>query len=159
MVTPQNAVPASAPVHAAPIRVLCVDDYPQLTHVLRRLIDAQPDLQCVACLASANDLVAEVSRLCTPPERSSTDATTSLVIILDATMPGKDPLEAAGELAEAFPQARTIFYSGHSDGEFIDRALNAGAWGCVSKSDEPSSLLRAVREVAEGRVVFPGRRP
>lgn len=159
MVSPQDSVPASAPANSAPIRVLCVDDYPKLTEVLRRLINAQPDLRCVGCLESASDLIAEVRNLCTPPDGSSVDATTALVIILDATMPGKDPLEAVGELAAAFPQARTIFYSGHNDREFIDRALNAGAWGCVSKSDEPSVLLRAVREVAEGKVVFPGSRP
>lgn len=155
--TPTPASPDA--LSSASIRVLCVDDNRDLTEVLRRVIDAQPDLRCVGCLASANDLLAEVRRLCTTPPPTLPDPAMPLVIILDATMPGKDPLEAVGELAAAFPQAKTIIYSGHDDPGFIDRAIDAGAWGCVSKSDEPHAVIRAIHEVAEGRVVFPGRRP
>lgn len=144
--TPTAASPNALP--PATIRVLCVDDNRALTEVLRRVIDAQPDLRCVGCLASANDLLAEVRRLCTSPAQTPPDSATPLVIILDATMPGKDPLEAVGELAAAFPQARTIIYSGHDDRWFIDRAIDAGAWGCVSKSDDPAAVTRAVRKVA-----------
>ena len=60
------------------------------------------------------------------------------------------------ELAAAFPQARTIIYNGHDDRGFIDRTIDAGAWGCVSKRDDPATVTRTVREVAAGRVFLPG---
>ena len=46
---------------------------------------------------------------------------------------------------------RTIVYSGHDDPGFLERMRGAGAWGCVSKREEPDTILRAVREVAAGR--------
>ena len=130
------------------IRVLCVDDSRDITAMLKMVIDAEPDMVCVGCLASADNLIAEARRLSTTP---STPSPTPLVIILDATMPGKNPLEAMRELAAAIPQVRTIIYSGHDDPGFVARAIDAGAWGCVSKREEPAAITRAVCEVWAGR--------
>jgi len=132
----------------APTRVLCVDDNADMTAVLRIMIDAQPTMECAGCLDSADDLVAKVRRVSPPPH----------VVLLDATMPGQDPLLAMTELSREIPGIKTIIYSGHDDPEFIDRAMSAGAWGCISKRDDPDTVLRAVREVAAGRVYWPGPR-
>jgi two-component system response regulator DesR len=137
---------------ATKIRVLFVDDNRDLSAVLGMVINAEPDMRCVGTLVSADKLVAEVRRFCTQAPRPTPDAAKPLVVILDATMPGKDPLEAMSELAAAFPQVRTIIYSGHDDPGFIKRAVDAGAWGCVSKRDEPTAITRAVREVWAGRI-------
>lgn len=144
---PASTTSSSPSPSASKIRVLFVDDNQDLTVVLHMIIDAEPDMQCVGCLASADHLVAEVRRLCTKAPAPTPDAATHLVVILDATMPGKDPLEAMSELAAAFPHVQTIIYSGHDDPRFIDRAINAGAWQYVSKREEPTALTRAVREV------------
>lgn len=72
------------------------------------------------------------------------------MLIHDANMPGMDPLAAMQALAVACPGTRAIIYSGHDDQAFVDHAVDAGAWGCVSKHDEPEAILRAVREVAAG---------
>jgi two-component system response regulator NreC len=147
MRTRSTATKTSSSPSATKIRVLFVDDNQDLSTVLRMVIDAEPDMRCVGCLASADRLVAEVRRLCTRAPTPNPEAATPLVVILDATMPGKDPFEAMSELATAFPQVPTIIYSGHDDPGFIDRASNAGAWGCVSKREEPDAVTRAVREV------------
>lgn len=123
---------------AAPTRVLCVDDNPDVLAVLRMLIDSQTEMCCVGCLGSADGLIETVRRL-------SAD-----VVLLDATMPGADPMVAITELAAAVPEARTIMFSGHDDAAFVDRAIGAGAWGCVSKGGEPTDILNAVRRVAAG---------
>jgi len=132
-----NAPESQAP----PTLVLCVDDNRDVTAVARLMIESDPTMRCVGCLDSADQLEEEVRRL---------GADTPLIVLLDATMPGKDPLEVMGRLASAFPRTRTILFSGYDDQSFIDRAVDAGAWGCLSKHDEPSALLRAVREVAAG---------
>jgi DNA-binding NarL/FixJ family response regulator len=142
-----TATKTSSSPSATKIRVLFVDDNQDLSTVLRMVIDAEPDMLCVGSLASADHLVAEVRRLCTKAPAPTTDAATHLVVILDATMPGKDPVEAMSELAAAFPHVQTIIYSGHDDPRFIDRAIDAGAWQYVSKREEPAALTRAVREV------------
>ncbi|MGH7133372.1 MAG: response regulator, partial [Phycisphaerales bacterium] len=79
------------------------------------------------------------------------------VVILDATMPGKDPIEAMRELASSYPEVKTIVYSGYNQPEFVDRVIDAGAWGSVSKHDNPDCVIRAISEIVRGRVVFPGR--
>lgn len=128
-------------------RVLCVDDRADNAAVIRMLIDSDPGMTCVGCLESADGLVEDVLGRDPRPD----------VVILDATMPGRDPLEALGELAARVPATRTLIYSGACDDRvLIGRAMGAGAWGCVDKADAPSSLLRAVREVAAGRTSWAG---
>jgi DNA-binding NarL/FixJ family response regulator len=113
-----------------------------MTAVMRMVIDAEPGMQCVGCLASADKLHDEVRRLSVPPQGHA-----PLVILLDATMPGKSPFAAMTEVAAEFPDVRTIIYSGYDDPAFIERALEAGAWDCISKRDDPDAIVKAVKEV------------
>jgi len=128
---------------AAPTRVLCVDDRRDVVESMRLVIDSDEKMECVGCLDSADDLASEVKRL--RPD----------VILLDACMPGTDPFTAMRELARLCPATRTIVYSGLDDDAFVDQVLRAGGWGCISKRDEPTEMLRAIRAVIAGRVVLP----
>ena len=129
-----------------PTRVLCVDDNVDATSVLRLLIGTDPTMCCVGCLSTVDQMETEIARL---------GADAPLVVILDATMPEKSPLEAMRRLAPRFPKTRMIVYSAHDDPAFVQRAMDSGAWGFVSKNDEPRSILHAVRDVATGRR-YPG---
>ena len=130
----------------APTRVLCVDDLPDVAAALRLIIQSDPSMECVGCLNSADDLVGEVRGRDPRPD----------IVVLDATMPGRDPMEAMKDLATECPSTRTIIYSAHDDPEFVSRAKGAGAWGCVSKHAEPRELMQAVRDVGAGRPRWPG---
>ncbi len=136
----------ATPSITSPTRVLCVDDNPDIIAVLRMIIDTDPTMRCVGGLESADRLIERVRRLGRPPD----------VVLLDATMRGASPLTVMAAMAAEFPAIRTIFYTGNADPDFIDRAINAGAWGWVSKSEEPDTILRAVREVAGGNTWWPG---
>ena len=153
MTVPMNTAPVNSDStpDVPSTRVLCVDDNQDLTAALRMVIDSEPKMQCVGCLTSADDLIEKVRRLGPLP------ASASLVILLDATMPGKDPFAAMSELAAEFPRIKTVVYSGHDDPDFIDKAVSAGAWGCVSKHEDPRTILEAVREVAAGNFWSPRR--
>jgi DNA-binding NarL/FixJ family response regulator len=129
--------------HERPIRVLCVDDLPDVAAVMQLMLDAEPDMTCVGCLASADDLVSQARRL-TPD-----------ILVLDASMPGKDPFKAMTELRQACPDVAAIVYSGRDDPDSVDLAAEAGAWGWVGKHEPPHELVRAVREVAAGHTFFP----
>ncbi len=145
-------MPARA-ASAARIRVLCVDDNEDIPEMLSRCIAAESDMESAGCLHSADDLVAAVDR------------TGANVVLMDLGMPGRDPLAAVRELAAARPArgnsvgpgadgARVIVYSGRSDQKDYDSAINAGAWGYLSKGAEISSVLHAIREVARGHAVL-----
>lgn len=117
-----------------PCRVLCVDDNPYILQSLTVLFEHEADLDCVGCLPSADRLVEEV--VSRAPD----------VVLLDASMRGRNAFLAMTELAVALPQVKTIIYSAYDDDEFIRRASDAGAWACVSKNDPVDVLLRAVRQ-------------
>lgn len=65
-------------------------------------------------------------------------------------MPGRDPFDALAELVERCPGSRVIIFTRHARRELIDRALDAGAWGYLSKNDGEEELVKALRLVAAG---------
>jgi two-component system nitrate/nitrite response regulator NarP len=128
-----------------PIRILCVDDNADMLEMMRMLLDTEPSMQCVGCLHSADQLIEFVAAMEPPPQ----------IILLDATMPGEDPLTVLSKMSDRSLACRTIVFSGYDDAEFLGRVRRAGAWGFVSKRDEPGAFLDAIKEVAAGRQVWP----
>jgi DNA-binding NarL/FixJ family response regulator len=128
-----------------PIRILCVDDNADMLEMMRMLLDTEPSMRCVGCLHSADRLIEYVAEMEPPPQ----------VILLDATMPGEDPLAVLSKMSDRSLACRTIVFSGYDDAEFLGRVRRAGAWGFVSKRDEPDAFLSAIREVAAGREFWP----
>jgi DNA-binding NarL/FixJ family response regulator len=124
------------------INVLCVDDNTDAVRVLKMLIDREPDLQWVGCLGSARALVSTVRR------------TKADVVLLDLSMPGPDALEMLAKLVNVHPNARVIIFSAYEDVGHVDAAINAGAWGYVSKNAEPGEILAAIRAVRNGEFVL-----
>jgi len=50
---------------------------------------------------------------------------------------------------------RTIVYTGEQSLGVLRRTIKGGAWGFMSKSDEPDVLLETISTVSHGRVSFP----
>ena len=126
------------------IKVICVDDNADLAEMLEVLIRHEMDLEHLGTFDSGDRLVPAVEQL--KPD----------VAIVDLTMAGRSPLIAVKEACERFPKTRSIMYSGRDDQPTITAAMDAGAWGFVSKHEHPVVLLDAVRRVARGEIVAPG---
>ena len=127
------------------IRVLCVDDNPLVADGVRIRLQLERDghrFEWAGHLQNADELVATVRR------------TLPHVVLLDIDMPGKDAMAALSELAEAAPEVRTIILSGYSREDYLDRAVEAGAWGYISKNDAPEQIVEAVRRVMRGQFAF-----
>jgi len=124
------------------ITVLYVDDNEGVASALKTKFDRDPSLAWLGWLPDALDLAVQVSRV--RPQ----------VLLLDVDMPGRDTFEAAAEVAGLFPDVRIIFFSGHVRADLIDRALESGGWGYVSKSDGEEVLMDAVRRVMDGEFVL-----
>jgi two-component system nitrate/nitrite response regulator NarP len=52
-------------------------------------------------------------------------------------------------------QTRIIIYTGERSPDVLRQAIKGGAWGFVSKSEDPQVLLEAVISVARGRLSLP----
>jgi len=125
-----------------PIRVLCVDDHAFLVEGLRSRLSLSREMEFVGRLPTAEDLVSECKRL--RPD----------VVLMDVEMPGPDPFEALDDLRRQCPSVKAIMLSAYVRDHYIDAAVNAGAWGYLSKDDDPEAIINAVREVAGGAFVF-----
>ncbi len=52
-------------------------------------------------------------------------------------------------------QTRVIIYTGERSSDVLRQSIKGGAWGFVSKSEEPVVLLEAIVAVARGRLSLP----
>ncbi|MHC4947269.1 MAG: response regulator [Planctomycetota bacterium] len=121
------------------IRVLCVDDHAFLAEGLKTRMSLEPDLEFVGWLETAENLVDEA-------RRSEAD-----VVLLDIEMPGPDPFEALEDLHRQTPDVRTLMLSAYVRDHYIDQAVQAGAWGYLSKSDSPDAVVEAIRKAVAGQ--------
>jgi two-component system response regulator DesR len=120
--------------------VLYVDDNEDLAHALRPIISEAGFVWC-GHLPRADDLLPYVEREC--PEVD--------VLVLDLDMPGRDPFDALTDVVSQRPDIKVVVFSGYVRRELVDRAIEAGAWGYVSKNDGEATLMSAIREVVAGR--------
>ena len=121
------------------IRLMLVDDHPVVRAGYRHLLEQDGDMTVVAEAAS-------VAEACALFPRHEPDLT-----ITDLVMPGSSGLELIRRLCERDPRTRMLVFSMHDGDMLVQRALDLGALGFVSKSSPPECLIDAVREVMGGR--------
>jgi DNA-binding NarL/FixJ family response regulator len=73
------------------------------------------------------------------------------LVIMDVRLPGTTGAEATAAIVRDFADARVLMLSTHSGEEEVFRALQAGARGYILKSAMREELLRAIRDVFQGR--------
>ena len=76
------------------------------------------------------------------------------VVLLDPTLQGAAVLALVPSWRERFPRVRILLLVANLPPAPIRRALDAGAAGCVSKSDPSSELFSAIRRSAMHNEVF-----
>jgi two-component system, NarL family, response regulator NreC len=126
------------------IRVLVVDDHAILRAGLRRVLDAEDDIEVVGEAESAERAIFEA--LSAKPD----------VAVLDVVMPGKSGIDATPELLQAVPTMKILVLSMQDDPRYVRAAFEAGASGYVLKEAADTEVVGAVRTVAQGeRYVHP----
>jgi two-component system response regulator NreC len=123
---------------ATRIRVLLADDHTLMRQGIRRLLEAEPDMEVVGDVADGLMAVTEADRL--QPH----------VVLMDYTMPGLDGQHATLKIKHRHPAIKVIILSMHEDEEYILTALRAGASGYLLKDSEAPWLLAAIRAVYSG---------
>jgi two-component system invasion response regulator UvrY len=122
----------------ARIRVLLVDDHAVVREGYRRLLERDESLAVVGeAAAMAEALMLDVQL---QPD----------VVVLDIALPGVSGIEILRRLIARRPDARVLMFSMYQDGIYATHAMNAGAFGYLSKASAPDLLVSAVRTVAAG---------
>ena len=126
------------------IRVLVVDDHAVVRTGLRRILDAEKDIETVGEAPNAERALFEALEL--KPD----------IVLLDVVMPGKSGIEAMPGLLTALPDTRVLVLSMQDDPRYVREAFEAGASGYVLKEAADTEVVGAVRAVANGeRYVHP----
>lgn len=126
------------------ITVVLADDHAVLREMLALRLEQEPDFQVVA---EAADAAAAVAAAQAQPVR---------LVVLDIDMPGLSPFAAARHLAEACPETRVVFLSGHLRDRYLDQALAAGAAGYLLKHEHLDTIVDGLRLVGRGHAAFSG---
>jgi two-component system response regulator NreC len=126
------------------IRIVLVDDHALVRSGLKRLLEAQGDLEVVGEAGDIQEAVFEV-RAAQPD-----------IVLLDLMMPGETGIAGLPKLLEEAPGAKVVILSMEDEPTLVRQAFAAGASGYVLKNAVDSELVAAVRDVAGGnRYVHP----
>ena len=122
------------------INVLLADDHPVVRDGYRRLLEQTPGIKVVE-EADSGEGAYDLYRRLSPD-----------VLVLDINMPGIGGLEAIRRIRSFDEKARILVFSMHSNEIMIQRTLEAGAMGYLTKQSGMGQMVRAVQKVAEGRI-------
>lgn len=139
MLLPERGAHAPGGSPSPPRRVLLADDHLLFRESVKALL-VRANVQVVAEAAEGGEAVRLAGE--TQPD----------IAILDFRMPVLNGPEAAEAITRISPGTRTILLTMYGGEPFIARALQAGVSGYVLKSQSPDDLLRAIEEVAAGRI-------
>jgi DNA-binding NarL/FixJ family response regulator len=120
-------------------RILVADDHPIVRSGLKKVIDAEPDMEVAA---EAEDGAAAVKKAL---------AGDIHLAILDVSMPTTTGIQAAAELHRRKPELRLLMLSMYDSEQFLFESLKAGASGYVLKSDADQDIVEAVRQTMRGQ--------
>jgi DNA-binding NarL/FixJ family response regulator len=123
-------------------RVVIADDQPLVRVGLRKILEAEPDLDVVAEASDGEEAVAE-TRLHRPD-----------IVLMDIRMPVLDGIEATRRIVSSQATARVLILTTFGLDTYVFDALRAGASGFMLKDAPPEELIAAVRLVARGEALL-----
>jgi two-component system invasion response regulator UvrY len=121
------------------VTVLLVDDHAVVREGYRRLLERHGDIVVIGEAADATEALA-MFRAAAPQ-----------IVVMDITLPGLSGIEAMRRMLDHEPETRVLIFSMHEEVIFAKRALQAGAFGYLTKASAPSVLVEAVHTIASGR--------
>jgi DNA-binding NarL/FixJ family response regulator len=125
------------------IRIVLADDHPLVVEGLSALLSSQPDMRVVATATDGERLLEAIERF--HPD----------VIVMDLQMPYMGGVSCLRHIRARELPVRVLVLSAFGDADSLRAAIEAGADGFVLKTESPQHTIIAVRQIAEGQLVFP----
>ena len=118
-----------------PTRIIVVDEHRIVRACLRRLLEAEPDMEVIAEAATGQEVLSQAQELL--PE----------IVIMDVSMPELNGIEATRQLLSISPWVKVIALSMHADSQLVLNMLRSGASGYLLKDCSQEELVGAIRTV------------
>lgn len=119
-------------------RILLADGHRLVRQGIRRIFEAEPDLEVVG-EADDGEQAVKLARELRPD-----------VIVMEARMGKLDSVEATRRVKAQLPEAAIVVLTAYDDEEYVADMLRAGAGGCLLKSIDADKLVKAIRFIRAG---------
>jgi DNA-binding NarL/FixJ family response regulator len=126
------------------LRILTADEHEVTRDGLRVHLESQPGWQVVAEATHGNEAIQKAIE--TNPD----------VVVAAYELPQVDGIEMTRRIRTHVPKAEVLIYTAYDSDNLVGLLLNAGARGCVLKSQPMSHLVEGVRQVAARKPYFAG---
>jgi len=120
----------------AKLRLVIGENNADLAMTLRLLLDAEPDIQCVATAASSAGVLRTL------------EAHAPTGFVLDLSLDDGSSLPLIATLRARSPHAVIVVHTGYKSEELDDRCLRSGADAVVLKTGDIDALTVALRQAA-----------
>jgi DNA-binding NarL/FixJ family response regulator len=121
------------------IKVLIAEDHDIVRAGLKVLISADPRLE-IAGETNNGPAAVRLARKLQPD-----------VVLMDLAMPNGNGLDASREISRHVPASKVLVLSAYQDEDLVQRVIEAGASGYMTKHSAADELLSAIRQVGQGR--------
>jgi DNA-binding NarL/FixJ family response regulator len=123
-------------------KLLYVEDNPEVADAVRTRFSRERRFDWLGVLPTAERLIDRVRE--THPD----------VVILDLDLPGPSAISMLRLLSDISDRPRVLIFSGQVNHAMIDAAIQAGAWGYVSKNDGEDAIVHAVDRVVDDEFIL-----
>jgi len=120
------------------INVLLADDHSIVRAGLRRIIEESGEMEVIAEAADGREALRKAHEQL--PD----------VAVIDISMPNCDGLEVIRLLHNDYPKLPILVLTMHEEGQYVVRAIEAGAMGYITKQSAPEQLVKAIRKLHDG---------
>lgn len=120
------------------IKVILVDDHAVVRAGFRMLLSTEDTIEVIA-EAERGEAACQLYLEKQPD-----------VMVLDLSMPGIGGLETIRRICNRDSNAKILVFSVHNERVYVDRAINAGAKGYITKHAHPEILIAAIQRITEG---------
>jgi DNA-binding NarL/FixJ family response regulator len=124
------------------IAVLLVDDHTVVRQGLRALLESEGDMKVVGEAENGRQAVVLAKK--TLPD----------VVVMDVAMPVLNGIEATRQISKNIPSTKVLGLTSYGDDEYVAQLMQAGASGFLIKQTAAENLLKAIREVRQGKSFF-----
>lgn len=128
--------------HVRKVGVLLVDDHAVVRQGLRALLEAEGDLSVVGEAENGREAV-NLARKALPD-----------VVLMDIAMPGMNGLEATRQILKKVPSTKVLVLTSYGEDDNVAQLMEAGATGYLVKQTAAADLLKAIRQVRDGKAFF-----
>jgi DNA-binding NarL/FixJ family response regulator len=122
------------------IAVLLVDDHTVVRQGLRALLESEGDMSVVGEAENGRKAVLLTRK--TLPD----------VVVMDVAMPVLNGIEATRQISKHVPTTKVLGLTSYGDDDYVAQLMAAGASGFLIKQTAADDLLRAIRQVNQGKV-------